>query len=47
MVRHVGIEDLEWPGGGRFYMTVLAVLILLNQPDPDLREVSADSEKAA
>lgn len=43
-------ESKTWNGqeaAFRFYMTVLAVLILLNQPDPDLREVSADSEKAA
>lgn len=43
-------ESKTWNGqeaAFRFYMTVLAVLILLNQPDPDLREASTDSEKAA
>jgi predicted small integral membrane protein len=43
-------ESKTWNGqeaAFRFYMVVLAVLILLNQPDPDLPEASADSKKAA
>ena len=41
VVSDVAISEVQWPGRAlRFYLTILAVLILVNQEDGDLRRSS-------